>query len=165
MVSGGSGRPFGGLGGVGGDGGRLQAQAKCATSGTIPPAQCSPPPSPPVSAVCRAAVSVLSGAPQVALPQKTATFSPPTAVRHTARCAVTAQPPKSPPRASVVRLLTVCGIFSPRCQPPPRSAWAEMFHVKHCFAYGCICNYCICNLFTVYHPREYVPRHQPFVGG
>lgn len=123
MGSDGSGRPFGGLGGVGGAGGRLQAQTKCAASGTIPPAQCSPPPSPPVADGCRAAVSALSGAPQAALPQKSATFSPPTAVRHTAQCAVTAQPPKSPPRASEVRLLTICGIFSPRCQPPPSAAW------------------------------------------
>ena len=47
MGSDGSGRPFGGLGGVGGAGGRLQALAKCAASGTIPPVQCSHPPSPP----------------------------------------------------------------------------------------------------------------------
>lgn len=74
-------------------------------------------------------------------------------------------PPKGRPEPRMVGFLTICGIFSPRCQPPPRSAWVDMFHVKHCFAYGCICNYYICNLFTVYHPREYVPRHPLFGGG
>lgn len=39
-------------------------------------------------------------------------------------------------------------VARPRCR-----SWVDMFHVKHCFAYGCICNYYICNLFTVYHPR------------
>ena len=34
---------------------------------------------------------------------------------------------------------------------PRWRSWVDMFHVKRCFAYGCICNYYICNLFTVHH--------------
>lgn len=85
----------------------------------FPPPQCSPPPPPPVSGVCKAAVSALSGAPLAALPQKAATFSPLTAARHTAQCAVTAQPRKRPPPPSVGGVIDRMWCIQPALSPAP----------------------------------------------
>ena len=71
--------------------------------------------------------------------------------------AQTAASPR-PPRA--VGFLTVSGIISPRCRPPPRSV-VGVFHVEHCYRNSCIYNRLTCNLFTVFTRTScaYVKRH------